>query len=53
MKKASSIKRKLRIRHQKNQALLYSTMPKHIAFLLQSGMPARSICEVEFIEYIP
>ncbi|CAF4671083.1 unnamed protein product [Rotaria sp. Silwood1] len=46
-RKASCIRKKLSSCHKMNQCLLYSTMPKHIAQLLQSGVQANSISECQ------
>ncbi|CAF4456448.1 unnamed protein product, partial [Adineta steineri] len=46
MKKEPDLRHKLNVCHEKNQALLHSTMPKHITLLLQSGLQGNSICEV-------
>ncbi|CAF3587746.1 unnamed protein product [Rotaria socialis] len=36
-RQASCVRRELHTSHRKNRRLLHSTMPKHIALLLQSG----------------
>ncbi|CAF0994520.1 unnamed protein product [Adineta ricciae] len=46
-KKLPAVQKKLNVCHKKNQRLLYSTMPKHIAHLLQWGVRANSICECQ------
>ncbi|CAF1105309.1 unnamed protein product [Adineta ricciae] len=46
-KKLPTVQKKLNVCHNKNQRLLYSTMPKHIVHLLQSGVRANSICECQ------
>ncbi|CAF2760229.1 unnamed protein product [Rotaria sp. Silwood2] len=46
-RKASGIRKKLSSSHKTNQSLLYSTMPKHIALLLQSGVQTNSISECQ------
>ncbi|CAF3508240.1 unnamed protein product [Rotaria sordida] len=46
-RKASYIRKKLSTSHKTNQSLLYSTMPKHIARLLQSGVQVNSINECQ------
>ncbi|CAF0865982.1 unnamed protein product [Adineta steineri] len=47
MKKEPDLRHKLNVCHEKNQALLHSTMPKHITLLLQSGLQGNSICECQ------